>query len=97
MHYKIAGRRLLSGTIQLLAGLKVIIDRFFKSGTQFCNGFTVKTHDITDACYMSDKAAVVLTIVTASSISLILHDSCRPLKTDYSKLPFKLPDLLRPI
>ena len=65
--------RLLRGTIQLFAGLKVIINRFFKTGTQFCNGFTVKTDDIIDACNMTDKATIVLTIVNPSGISFMNH------------------------
>ena len=69
------------GTIQFFAGFNVIINRFFKNGTQFCNGVTVKTYDIIDACNMTDKATVVLTTVNSSSISLIRHNRPQPLKT----------------
>ena len=74
-----SGKGFFRGPIQLPAGFKVIIDRLFKSGTQFCDGFTVKADDVSDACNMSDKAAVVLTIVNVSSITLMLHDTRRPL------------------
>lgn len=63
----------LGRTIQFFAGFDVVIDRFFKSGTKFCNRFNMKTDDIANACNMTDKATVVLTILNSSSISLICH------------------------
>ena len=64
---------LLRGAIQLFTRLEVIINRFFKSGPQFGDGFAVKTNDIIDTCNMPDKAPIAAAIFNLSGISFIKH------------------------
>ena len=66
---------LLRRAIQLFTSLEIIIDRFFKSGPQFGDGFAVKTNDIIDICNMPDKTAIDVAVFNSSNISFIDHKS----------------------
>ena len=69
----IARTRLPRRTTQLFTSLEIIINRFFKSGPQFDDGFAVKTNDVIDPCNMPDKALIVVSTFDLGGISSREH------------------------
>ena len=57
--HQLAGIWFLGLFACFLTYLQIVINSLFKCRTQFTNGFTMKAYDITNACDMANKAAII--------------------------------------